>query len=129
MKITKSVLLFSLLFFNVQTMQTMGSNDDLPKEIFRHWIHSYEEDTKEAKVFRPGDYNFPRARGRFGFEIKENGEFVQYGIGPTDRPAQISGYWKAEGKDKINVYFEDKESVSYAINIISCTEDVLMIKK
>ncbi len=126
MKTLKSLLFFSLLFFNVQTM---GCANDLPKGIFKHWIHSYEEDTKEVKVFRPSYHKFPPARGRFGFEIKENGEFVQYGIGPADHPAAIPGHWKAEGKDKINVYLENKDTPSYTINIVSCTGDVLMIKK
>ncbi len=126
MKIIKSLLFFSLLLFNVQVT---GGDNDLPKEIFKHWIHSYEEDTKEAKVFRPSHHKFPPARGRFGFEVKEDGEFVQYGIGPADRPAKVSGHWKAEGKDKIIVYLENKDVPSYTINIISCTEDILMIKK
>ncbi len=99
--------------------QGMGCSDELPKEIFKHWIHSYEEDTKELKVFRPSSYNFPPARGRMGLELKENGEFIQSGIGPTDRPTKGSGRWKAEGKDKIIVYLEDKEVASYTMNIVS----------
>lgn len=126
MKIVKLSLFFSLLLFNVQTM---GCDNDLPKEIFKYWIHSYEEDTKEAKVFRPSHYKFPPARGRFGFEMKKDGEFIQYGIGPTDRPSKVSGHWKAEGKDTIIVYLENKDVPSYTINIISCTEDVFMVKK
>ncbi len=61
--------------------------------------------------------------------MKKDGEFVQYGIGPTDRPAKVSGHWKAEGKDKIIVYLENKDIPSYTINIILCAEDVLTVKK
>ncbi len=125
MKIVGLSLLFSMILFNVPIM---GNNWDLPKEIFKHWIHSYEEDTEDVQVFRPSDYKFPRARGRYGFEIKEDGEFIQYRIGPTDRPEKVLGRWKAEGKDKISVSFDDKE-MSYTINVISCTSDVLRIKK
>ncbi len=126
MKIVKLLIFTSILLFNVSASEC---NNDLPKEIFKHWIHSYEEDTKDVKVFRPGYYNFPPARGRIGFEIKENGELVQYGIGPTDRVVKVSGRWEVEEKDKIVVYLENKDVAAYTINIISCTSDILRIKK
>ena len=31
--------------------------------LFKHWIHSFEEDTASARVYRPKGYAFPRARG------------------------------------------------------------------
>ena len=122
------LLLFSsiLLLFNVVAM---GNDKDPPQEIFKHWIHSHEEDTKDVTVFRSSGYNFPPARGRQGFEIKQNGEFVQYRIGPTDRLEKFAGHWKAEGKGKIIAYFENNKVVSYTINIISCTNDLLEIMK
>lgn len=119
----------SLLFFFSIQLFAMGCDNDLPKEIFKHWTHSYEDDTKDVEVFRPSYYNFPPARGRRGFEIKENGELVQYKIGPTDRVVEVSGRWKAEGKDKIIVSFENKEIAPFTIQIISCTDDMLKIKR
>ncbi len=74
-----------------------GSNNGLPKEIFKHWVHSLEDDTKEVTVFRPSNYNFPPARGRGGFEIKENGNFIQYKISPTDGTEKVYVHWKAQG--------------------------------
>ena len=44
--------------------------------IYKHWIHSHEEDTEDKKVYRPSTFEFPPSRGRDGFEIKENGEFI-----------------------------------------------------
>lgn len=126
MKLVGVLFFFSIQLFGVPAM---GCDNDLPKEIFKHWIHSYEEDTKGVKVFRPSHYNFPPARGRIGFEVKENGQFIQYRIGPTDRVVKVSGRWKAEGRDKILVYFENKEIASFTINIISYTNDILRIKK
>mgnify|MGYP001594820670 CR=1 FL=1 len=122
------LLLFSsiLLLFNVAAM---GNDKDLPQEIFKHWIDSHEEDTKDVAVFRPSGYNFPPARGRSEFEIKQNGEFVLYRIAPACGLEKFSGHWKAEGKGKIIAYFENNEVVSYTINIISCTNDLLKIMK
>jgi len=116
-----------MLLLNATAMG--GCKSDLPEEIYKHWIHSFEEDTKDVKVYRPEYYNFPRARGRGGFEIRKNGEFVQFGIGPTDRTAKVSGYWKLEGEDKIGVYFEEEGYSSYTIQIVSFSKDVLLIKK
>ena len=61
--------------------------------IYKHWIHSYEEDTENKKVYRWSTFEFLPSRGRDGFEIKENGEFILYIMGPTDRPEKIFGKW------------------------------------
>jgi hypothetical protein len=46
----------------------------MPSAIFKHWVHSWEEDTEDVAVYRPSDYQFPLSRGRDGFEIKKNGD-------------------------------------------------------
>ncbi len=56
-----------------------------PQEIFKHWIHSHEEDGDDYRIFRPSSYEFPLSRGREGFEIKENGTFIWYRIAPAER--------------------------------------------
>lgn len=104
----------------------MNNNDLLPG-LFKHWIHSREEDTESVKVYRPSNYDFPPSRGREGFDLKENGEFVQYGIAPTDRPQTVKGQWKAEGA-KIEAHFEDQKSKPQTLSILSCDEDILRIQ-
>jgi hypothetical protein len=64
----------------------------------RHWVHSYEDDTAGAKVFRPADYDFPPSRGRFGFQLNRDGTMVRYGIGSTDRQRRDSGTWRLENE-------------------------------
>lgn len=102
-------------------------NNNLSHAIFKQWIHSREEDTEGVRVYRPSDYNFPPSRGREGFEIKENGEFIRYGIGPTDRRQKITGTWKVEENNKIRVTFEGQRQESYTIQILSCDEGVLKV--
>jgi hypothetical protein len=41
------------------------------------WLHSYEEDSADALVFRPGDFDFPPARGRDGFELRDDGSAIE----------------------------------------------------
>jgi hypothetical protein len=100
----------------------------IPTEIFQRWIHSYEDDTQDTKVFHPSSYNFPLSRGRMGFEIKEDGTFIRYDIGQSDLPKKIIGKWKLED-DKIKMEFEDKELQSTDLSIISCDKNTLQIKK
>lgn len=134
MKFWISVRLLALILIQVFLLIQLSDvsakeSDNVPtKKIFKHWVHSFEEDTKDVTVFRPSNYNFPPARGRGGFEIKEDKVFIQYRIGPTDRPEKVYGYWKAMGKNKIVVYFRNKETGSYSMNIISCTNDILKVK-
>ena len=103
-------------------------NNNLPPEIFKHWIQSREEDPEGVRVYRPSDYKFPPSRGREGFELKENGEFIWYGIGPTDRPQKITGTWKAEGENQIRVSFEAHRRESYTMQVVSCDERVLKVR-
>jgi hypothetical protein len=103
-------------------------NNNLSPVIFQHWIHSREEDTEKVKIYRPRDYQFPPSRGRDGFEIKEDGEFIQYGIGATDRPQEITGTWKAEEDNKIRISFDNREQESYIMQIVSCQERLLKVR-
>lgn len=102
---------------------------EIPQAIFKHWTHSYEEDTEDVRVYRPNDYEFPLSRGRRGFEIKESGKFIQYDIAPTDGSERRVGHWKAEGTNRIKIYFEDRDIQSYTLDIVSCDGSTLRIKK
>lgn len=103
-------------------------NNKLPAEIFKHWIHSREEDMGDVRVYRPSDYQFPPSRGREGFEIKPNGQFIRYGIGSTDKPQKKMGTWKAQGENQIRVFFDAQRQTSYTMQILSCDESVLKVR-
>lgn len=69
---------------------------NLPSTLFKKWIHSYEEDHDNLKIYRPADYEFPPARGRDGFELKEGaseGVFIGYPIAPMDGNLKLVGQW------------------------------------
>lgn len=107
MKVKVVGLLFFFLAF-LFNVTAIGNNGDLPKEIFKHWTYSHEEgDAKDFSVLRPSGYNFPPSRGGGGgFEIRENGEYIYYSVGPADGILKLSGHWKTEGENKIAVYFK-----------------------
>jgi hypothetical protein len=97
------------------------SLDQLPLEIFKHWIESREDrdNRPNVSVFRPSDHKFPPSRGRRGFEIKKNGEFILHEIGSTDRPVKMVGNFTVEGPDKIKVYLEHKRSSPFTLRIVA----------
>ena len=95
--------------------------------IYKHWIHSHEEDIEDKKVYRPSTFEFPPSRGRDGFEIKENGEFILSFPGPTDRSEKTIGNFTIDS-NKLNVELVSLQK-SYTMTILSCDENRLIIQK
>lgn len=100
----------------------------LPDEIFRQWVHSFEEDTAGVRVYRPADYDFPRARGRSGIEFRPNGEFVELSIGPTDTPQPASGEWQAEGDNRVSISFGEESLAPQELEIVSVDDERLVVR-
>ncbi len=101
------------------------STEQLPNEIFKHWIYSHhdKDHRPSVSVFRPSDYNFPPSRGRRGFEIRRNGQFILYEIGPDDRPVKKVGEFRVEAPNRIKVYFDDKKESAFSLGIVSFEEN------
>jgi hypothetical protein len=109
----------------------MMSLDQLPPELFKKWMHSREDrdNRKNVSVYRSSDYPFPPSRGRRGFEIKRNGEFILHEIGRTDRPIRIVGKFTVEGPDSIKVYLEDKNPFTLRIVAIEDDGQILRVER
>jgi hypothetical protein len=67
------------------------------KLLERRWLHSHEEDSERAVVYRPAGWAFPPSRGRSGFDLRPGGRLVTLGPGPTDRPEERPGRWRLDG--------------------------------
>ena len=91
------------------------------------WMHSYEEDTNEVKVYRPDTYEFPPSRGRTGFQLNEDKSFINYEIAPADGTVERKGSCSIAG-NKMMLSFEDSDK-DYMIEVISIENKVLKIKK
>jgi hypothetical protein len=81
-----------------------------------------------VKVYRPKGYKFPPARGRTGFEIKKDGEFVLLDIAAADGTEKVKGQWKLEGKNKVSVTFPGTDRKAMKFEVVSCDGKVLKIK-
>jgi hypothetical protein len=99
----------------------------LAPELFKHWVHSFEESTDDADVYRPSGFAFPPAFGRRGLEIRADGDFVLHAIGPADETIAIPGHWTAESSDQIRICLQDRAPLS--LTILSVDDDVLRIKR
>ena|SRR5258705_4198872 len=98
------------------------------KALLQKWMHSREEDTETEMVFRPAGYNFPRSRGRAGFELKENDQLVEIGIAPTDAQQKTEGTWRLEGK-KLAFYRGSESEPVRVMQVTSVEKDRLVVKK
>lgn len=103
--------------------------NELPDEIFRIWIHSFEEDQNGIIVYRPVGYGFPRARGREGIEFRPDGMFISYEIGPTDASRGINGQWKIEGSGRVRVSFEGNVRPSRILEILQIDVEILKMRQ
>src|SRR5215207_5545501 len=100
---------------------------EIPRVLLKHWYHSYEEDTEDVKIYRPEDYEFPPSRGRSSFEIKEDGKFIRYDIGPTDMATPFNTKYKVKKDNTLSLFIEDPELQS--LEIIEYNDNILKIKK
>jgi hypothetical protein len=100
---------------------------ELPQQLFRHWVHSREEDRPDSQAFRPDDFDFPPSFGRDGFEMRPDGEFVQDDVGPADGIVRVRGHWSQRGPRRVEVRF-DGEREDYAFTVVSIDEGLLRIR-
>lgn len=80
---------------------------ELPPSLFQRWVHVREEDTDDVRVYRPFGTDLPPARGRCGLEFREDGTFVEYGLGQADRPQGTAGHWDADAENRVRVAVPD----------------------
>ncbi|MFF7788376.1 hypothetical protein [Streptomyces sp. NPDC007991] len=99
-----------------------------PSGLFRSWLHSYEEDHEDVRVYRPDDHPFPPARGRRGMEFAPDGTFTDHPLGRGDAPGAVPGRWRLVSDRHLALTFggdrPDRE-----LEIVRCDEDVLHVRR
>jgi hypothetical protein len=101
----------------------------LPNPIFKRWTHSREEDQGDVLTYRPSDYPFPPARGREGLEFRQNGEFIRYEIGATDRSLGVAGRWSIQSRNVVRVEFSNQSAPSQTVTILECDDQILKLSQ
>jgi len=95
----------------------------------RHWVHSFEEDTGEIRVYRPESYKFPLARGRVSMELKNDGALTGFQIGRNDVPAPEIGSWQVQDGRLLINYPNQNETQGFVIKEASDDKLVLEINR
>ncbi|MGW1088405.1 hypothetical protein ACWD4L_19285 [Streptomyces sp. NPDC002596] len=101
---------------------------ELPPSLFRHWVHSFEEDTEGMTVYRPADYPFPPARGRRGLEFGQDGTCIDHPVGRGDAPDTVPGHWQLVEGRRLAISFPGNGRPDRELEILRCNEDVLEIR-
>ncbi|HVF72497.1 MAG TPA: hypothetical protein VM940_12895 [Chthoniobacterales bacterium] len=100
--------------------------NDPAKQLINRWIHSHEEDTPGELVFRPAGFNFPRSRGRTGFELRPDRSMVEIQPGAADAGEESRGKWELQGKDRLAFFKPGKKEPSRILRIVSADSDRLV---
>ena len=99
----------------------------LPPSLFQKWLRSQEEEKSSSEqIYRPESYPFPRARGRSGFNIEDNGHFLYLGIAPEDGRLSLQGQWNRHRKNYLNVTLES--GIQLTIKLLKIEPNLLVIK-
>ncbi len=101
-----------------------------PLDVTGLWVHSFEEDTETAAVYRPSGHPFPLSRRpRRELEFRPDGMFVEARPGPDDRLRERRGHWESQGTNQVSVTFPQERDAPFVITVISRTPDTLTIER
>lgn len=99
------------------------------KSLVGSWLHSHEEDTESALVYRPMDYDFPPARGRRGYEFQADGSCNVIGISPRDGAARTSCAWKLRGGARPEIVITYSDGRAESVPVVSVDGERLLVRK
>ena len=103
--------------------------NDRAKHLTQRWIHSHEEDTPNEMVFRTAGYNFPRSRGRSGFELRPDQSMLEIQPGAADAGQESTGKWELQGNQNLAFFKPGSGKPARTLKILSADEDRLVVAK
>jgi hypothetical protein len=104
-------------------------NRPAAKELIGNWLHSHEEDTADAFVYRPASFAFPRSRGRRGIEFRADGSVAMEGVGPDDRPMPQQGSWHLNDPGTIEISYRSASGRTMKVIAHRAGPEKLIINK
>jgi hypothetical protein len=107
----------------------MSPEEVEPELLQKRWIHSHEEDKGNEIVFRPASFDFPRSRGRAGFELRPDKSLLEIGIGPTDAPQESAGKWELDSNGILKLYKNGKADPDQTLKIRSVGPEKLVVQR
>lgn len=104
---------------------------DLKPEMFRQrWVHSFEEDSAQAQVYRPQSWDFPLSRRpREAFELRPDGSAQLFLPGPQDRPEATDASWTKEAGELVIRAAERTRRSPPTLRIVESGADKLLVRR
>ncbi|MFC5747514.1 hypothetical protein [Actinomadura rugatobispora] len=101
-----------------------------PPGLLGTWLHSHEEDTGTAAVYRPAGHPFrPSRKPRRGLEFRADGTVVELRPDPGDRLRPVAtGRWEARPDGPHRLTFP-AEGGRREVRVLSYGEDRLTLAK
>jgi hypothetical protein len=93
------------------------------------WRHSHEEDDASREVFRPASHQFPRARGRTGYEFRADHTGSYLGISPRDGTAAVPFSWELRSAPDPEIVVKFADGRQEVLPVASCSSDQLVVHK
>ncbi len=102
--------------------------NDVRADIQQLWLHSHEDDSETARVYRPSSFSFPPSRGRSGFDLRAGGSYVDMGIASGDGTEARQGTWSFES-DVLTLICDAHEGGRHSLRVLSCSPEKLVVEK
>jgi hypothetical protein len=110
-----------------------NAGQELNDILNKTWMHSREESGDKYDAYRPEGFDFPPSRGREGFKIFKNGDFIQLSIAPQDGIQEDKGSWSFDKKSQtISVEVASRAGTSvkpYKMKVLEANSKILKVKR
>lgn len=105
----------------------VGSDmSDVPSALFQRWVHSMEEDTSQAEIYRPAGFSFPLGRQpRRSMEFRPDGTYIEYRPGAADQSVPHRGSWQV----RAGAIVASIADAPQPTRILSCDRTVLRVSR
>jgi hypothetical protein len=102
----------------------------LEPNAFRHrWVHSFEEDSSDAQIYRPQSWDFPLSRRpREAFELRADGTAQLFLPGAADRPEAADASWTEEKGELIIRAPKKGTRGPFSLRIVESAADKLVAR-
>src|SRR5215475_10573287 len=100
-----------------------------PGLLHQRWIHSFEEDSADAQVYRPQSWDFPLSRRpRDAFELRADGTAHLFLPGAADRPEAADASWTEE-KGELLICAKKGAPGPPTLRVVESSADKLLVRR
>ena len=129
-KVKRALFRLTITLLALHFHQSCTAQESLNLEqLYGVWLHSYEEDEEDTKVYRPSLYDFPPSRGRDGFEFRADGVVRVLRPGPRDKGISDTLRWAYKEERTIEIYYDQVNTPEeiYRLEVLVLSDSLLKV--